>query len=260
MDLGLLFGILGTWALLVWALLSGGDVTYYVDYASLILVLGCTFTISFFVSPAGTMKNIIPVIKKAIFPERHSLEKIILDMVHYAEIARRNGILSLESVTKDIEDKFVVRGLQMAIDGTDPELIEQVLNNEVDNLAERHEANKGLFDAMGKYSPAFGMIGTLVGLVVMLKNMDDPSAIGPGMAVAILTTLYGAIIANCMALPMSDRLAKRSGEEVLAKTIIIKGILSIQSGDNPRVVEQKLRSYLPPSAREGEGVDESAAA
>ncbi len=249
MDLGLLFGILGTWALVFWALLSGGDLRYYVDYPSIILVIGGTSAIAFYVTPARSIKNLTSVLRRAFFPPKANIEKIITDMVHFAEVARRNGILSLESVTKDIEDDFIVRGLQMAIDGTDPELIDQVLTCEVDTVAERHEANKGLFDTMAKYAPAMGMIGTLVGLVVMLQNMEDPSKIGPGMAVAILTTLYGALIANCVAMPLADRLAKRSTEEVLAKTIIIKGILAIQSGDNPRVVEQKLRSYLPPSAR-----------
>lgn len=249
MDLGLLFGFLATWALVAWALVSGGNLNYYINWPSVILVVGCTVTVLFMSAPLQQVKMILKVLRKAMFPQRIALEKLIQDMVHYAELARRNGILSLESVTREIDDPFIVRGLQMAIDGTDPELIEQVLNSELDSLAERHENAKALFDIMGKYAPAFGMIGTLVGLVVMLMNMDDPKKIGPGMAVAILTTLYGALIANCFALPLADRLAKRSGEEMLAKTIIIKGIMAIQSGDNPRIVEQKLRSYLPPSLR-----------
>ena len=137
----------------------------------------------------------------------------------------------------------------MAVDGTDPELIEQVMTAELDNLTERHGVGKGMLDAMGKYAPAFGMIGTLVGLVIMLQNMDDPSKIGPGMAVALLTTMYGAIVANAFAGPLADRLARRSAEEVLIKTIIIKGVMSIQSGDNPRIVEQKLKTFLPPAQR-----------
>jgi chemotaxis protein MotA len=180
-------------------------------------------------------------------------------MVSYAEIARRDGILSLESTTKDIEDPFIVLGIQMAVDGTDPELIEQVLTNDLENLADRHDVGKALLETIGKYAPAFGMIGTLVGLVIMLSNMDDPAAIGPGMAVALLTTMYGAIIANAMSLPLADRLSRRSAEEVLYRTIIIKGVMSIQSGDNPRIVEQKLRTYLPPSERTEEEDDKDAA-
>ena len=138
----------------------------------------------------------------------------------------------------------------MVVDGTDPELIEQIMANELDTMSERHALGKALFDTIGRYAPAFGMIGTLIGLVVMLKNMDDPSAIGPGMAVALLTTLYGALLANLVVLPIADKLGRRSQEEMLAKHIILRGVMSIQSGDNPRTVEHKLRTFLPPSVRQ----------
>jgi len=252
MDLGILFGFMGTWALILWAMLAGGDINYFVNTPSLIMVVGGSATLTFFCFPMRTVKQIATYVKKGFFGTSLPIEKLIEDMVSYAEIARRDGILSLENVAKDIEDQFIVRGIQMAVDGTDPELIEQILNNELDNLVERHTMGRAVMDSLGKYAPALGMIGTLVGLVIMLQNMDDPSAIGPGMAVAILTTMYGAIIANAFALPMSDRLARRSAEEVLYKTIIIKGVMSIQSGDNPRIVEQKLRTFLPPSQRKSE--------
>ncbi|GAB4107998.1 MAG: motility protein A [Phycisphaeraceae bacterium] len=258
MDLGILFGFLGTWVLLAWALLGSGDVTMFIDNNSLILVCGMTATVIFYAFPAKNVKSLFSVIKRAVFYSSPSIPKLIEDMVSYAEIARRDGILSLENVTKDIDDPFIVRGIQMAVDGTDPELIEQVMTNDLENLADRHDAGKALLDTVGKYAPAFGMIGTLVGLVIMLKNMDDPSAIGPGMAVALLTTMYGAIIANALALPLADRLARRSAEEVLYRTIIIKGVMSIQSGDNPRIVEQKLRTYLPPKERTSEESKEAA--
>ena len=249
MDLGILFGFLGTWVLLVWALMAGGNIFAYVDVPSIILVLGASITVVFFCFPAGNVKRIISVGKKAFFHKNRPVEQLIADLVSYAEIARRDGILSLESAMADIDDPFVVRGIQMAVDGSDPELIESVLNSEVENTVERHEVGKALFDALGKYAPAFGMIGTLVGLVAMLADLSDPSQIGAGMAVALLTTLYGAVVANAVALPVADRLALRSSEEVLYKTIVIRGVMSIQSGDNPRVVEQKLRTYLPPSSQ-----------
>ena len=259
MDLGILFGFLGTWVLIMWALLSSGDIGMFVDPQSIILVIGASLTVIFFAFPARTVKTVVGVARRAFFHQSQSVERLIEDLVSYAEIARRDGILSLENTTKDIQDPFIVRGIQMAVDGTDPELIEQIMNNELDNLVERHEVGKSLFDALGKYAPAFGMIGTLVGLVIMLQNMDDPAKIGPGMAVAILTTMYGAIIANAIALPIADRLSRRSAEEVLYKTIIIKGVMAIQSGDNPRIVEQKLRTFLPPSARPAEEEDQEAA-
>lgn len=249
MDLGILFGFVGTWILIAWSLLASGDFLMFADAPSMILVVGASTTVVVYATPMRYVKQLFSIAKQGFFHSTDSVNKLIEDMVHYAEIARRDGILSLENTTKDIKDEFVVQGIQMAVDGTDPELIEQIMTNELDNLIERHEIGKGMFDCIGKYAPAFGMIGTLIGLVIMLKNMDDPAAIGPGMAIALLTTLYGAIIANAMALPMADRLARRSAEEVLMKTIVIKGVMAIQSGDNPRIVEQKLRTFIPPSER-----------
>jgi chemotaxis protein MotA len=248
MDLGTLFGLLGTWILIIWAMVMGGDIRLFVDVPSIIMVVGGSFTVIFFCFPVPYVKRLVKVASKAFSSEQRSAEKLIEDMVSYAEIARRDGILSLEGTAKEIKDPFIVRGIQMAVDGTDPELIEQIMTTELENLVERHDAGKAMFEALGKYAPAFGMIGTLIGLVIMLQNMDDPAKLGPGMAVALITTFYGALIANAFALPLADRLARRSGEEVLFKTIIIKGVMAIQSGDNPRVVEQKLRTFLPPSA------------
>ncbi len=257
MDLGTLIGLIGTWVLIIWAMLAGGSLIYFIDVPSIIMVIGGSITVILLCFPMNYVKGFGKVLKKGFFHKPSSLEKLIEDMVSYAEIARRDGILSLENATKEIDDDFIVSGIQMAVDGTDPELIEEIMDNDLDNLSERHATSKGMLDALGKYAPAFGMIGTLVGLVLMLQNMDDPSKIGPGMAVALLTTMYGAVIANAFALPLSDRLSRRSSEEVLRRTIIIRGVMAIQSGDNPRVVEQKLRTFLPPGQRK---VDEEEAA
>jgi chemotaxis protein MotA len=249
MDLGILFGLIGTWLLIIWALLLGGQIGIYIDIPSVVLVGGASVTIVFFCFPVANLKSLPKVVKKAFFTKKHDIEQLIEDMVSYAEIARRDGILSLENTIKDLDDPFIVSGIQMAVDGTDPELIEQIMINDLENVMERHEASKGILDGVGKYAPAMGMIGTLIGLVAMLSNLADPTAIGAGLAVALLTTLYGSVIANALALPMSDRLARRSSEEVLYKTVIIKGVMAIQSGDNPRIVEQKLRTFLPPAKR-----------
>lgn len=258
MDLGILFGFIGTWVLIFWALLAGGRIDIYFDVPSMILVAGTTITVLFFAFPMRNMKGMISVLRKAFSKDAMKIDQLIEELVSYAEIARRDGILSLENAAKDIEDPFIVRGIQMAVDGTDPELIEQVMSNELDSLVERHATGKALFDAVGKFAPAFGMIGTIVGLVAMLANMDDPSAIGAGMAVALITTLYGAVIANAIAIPIADRLAQRSNDEVLYKTVIIKGVMSIQSGDNPRSVEQKLRAFLSPAQRPDASMREAA--
>lgn len=258
MDLGTLFGFIGTWVLIIWAMLAGGKLVYFIDAPSLILVIGGSFSVLFFCFPISAMKGVMSVIKKGFFYQSQSIEKLIEDLVSYAEIARRDGILSLENTTKDIEDSFIVQGIQMAVDGTDPELIEQIMTNDLDNVIERHAEGKLILDSLGKFAPAYGMIGTLVGLVLMLQNMSDPASIGAGMAVAILTTMYGAIIANAFALPLAERLARRSAEEILYKTVIVKGVMAIQSGDNPRIVEQKLRIFLPPSLRKQEEAVEAA--
>ena len=148
-----------------------------------------------------------------------------------------------------MKDQFIVRGVKMAVDGTDPELIKEILDAELEALMERHAQGKQVLDALSKYAPAFGMIGTLLGLIAMLRNMDDPSAIGPGMALALITTLYGALLANVVFGPLADKLAARDNEEVLVKGMVISGVMAIQSGDNPRVVESKLMTFLSPSDR-----------
>jgi chemotaxis protein MotA len=258
MDLGIIFGLVGTWVLIIWALLMGGKIGMYLDVSSMVLVGGTTVTVVFLAFPIRNVKILFAVLRKAVFWKSGAIEQLIDDLVSYAEIARRGGILSLENTTKDIDDPFIVQGIQMAVDGTEPELIEAIMTSDLESQIERHEIGKGLLQAIGKYSPAFGMIGTLVGLVAMLADLSDPSSIGAGLAVALLTTMYGAIIANACALPLADRLGRRSGEEVLYKTIIIKGVMAIQSGDNPRIVEQKLRTFLPPSMRPANEKQEAA--
>lgn len=258
MDLGTIIGILMGFALIGWSIYAGGSMGAFIDVPAMIVVIGGATCATMVANPLPKLKGIVGVVRKAITQRAQSPQKLIDDLVSYAEVARRDGILSLESQCKQMDDPFIIRGVQMAVDGTDPELIEQIMTTELDNLIDRHEAGKALFDSIGKYAPAFGMIGTLIGLVAMLANMDDPSKIGSGMAVALLTTLYGAIFANVVALPIADKLEKRSNEEVLLKTIIIKGVMSIQSGDNPRVVEQKLKTFLPPSQRDEQDQDEAA--
>jgi chemotaxis protein MotA len=260
MDLATIIGIVMGFALITFSIIAGGSAPAYVDAGSVAIVIGGAVSATMISYPLVKLKGIVGVTRKAMIHKPQSVEKLIRDLVSYAEVARRDGILSLESMTKDIDDPFIVRGIQMAVDGTDPELIEQIMLTELENLVERHEEGKGIFDALGRYAPAFGMIGTLIGLVAMLSNMEDPSSIGSGMAIALLTTLYGAIIANLVFLPIADKLGRRNTEELLMKTIVVKGVMAIQSGDNPRIVEQKLRTFLPPSARAKEGEEELDAA
>lgn len=259
MDVATLSGLIVGIGLIVWAMASRVSLDTFVDIPSVAIVLGGSMATALISFPLRDVMGVVRVVKNAFFTRATDPRKLIAELVSYAEKARRDGILSLEDLTRQMDDEFIVRGIQMVVDGTDPELIEQILIGELDSMAERHASGKAIFDAVGRYAPAFGMIGTLIGLIVMLKNMDDPSAIGPGMAVALLTTLYGALIANLVALPIADKLARRSQEELLLKTIIVRGIMSIQSGDNPRIVEHKLRTFLPPSVRQEQGREAAAA-
>ena len=252
MDLATIVGLVLGFVLILVAILLGGSPQAYLDIPSMMIVIGGgTAAVLTSFPLAGVLKG-PTVLLKAIKAPAGNPGDLITQMVGFAEIARRDGILALEGMTDEMKDPLLVVGIKMAVDGTDPELIEQILEADVENMLTRHSKGKGLFDAFGRFAPAFGMIGTLIGLVAMLANMSDPSAIGAGMAAALLTTLYGAIIANCIFLPIADKLALRSDHELLTKSIIIKGVMSIQSGDNPRVVEQKLKTFLPPSAREAE--------
>lgn len=252
MDIATIVGLLLGSGLVAWAIISGaGDKAgAFFDPASITIVIGGSIGSAFISFPLKNLTGVIGVLKKAFFTKPQDPKKLIIDIVKYAEIARRDGILALEGVTKEIDDEFLITGVQMAVDGTDPELIEQILTNELQTIADRHAQGKALFDIIAKYAPAFGMIGTLIGLVIMLQNMDDPSKIGPGMAIALLTTLYGSMVANMFAAPIADKLATRSAEEIFTKTIVIRGVMSIQSGDNPRTVEQKLKTFLKPSMRD----------
>ncbi len=259
MDIATLIGLVTGVSLVLWAIMSKANLLTFVDGASFAIVGGGSVAAVLMCYPLKNVLGLASVLKKTVFTKPQDPNTLITDLVRYAEVARRDGILALENVVAEISDPFIVGGIQMAVDGTDPTLVEQMLISELDSLSDRHADGKGLLESLGKYAPAFGMIGTLVGLVIMLGGMDDPSSIGPAMAVALLTTLYGSMIANMFALPLADKLGVRSQEELLLKSIVIRGIMAIQAGDNPRIVEQKLKTFLPHRLR-GPGEEDKAAA
>lgn len=245
MDFGTIIGLVAGAVLLFASILMASDLNAFIDYPSILMVGGgsiCAAMISF---PVQHLFSVAKITKKCFFTKARDPKQLIGEMVKYAEIARRDGILALDNITGKIDDPFIVQGIQMAVDGTDSDLIEAILMSDLEAVEARHADGKALFDNIGKFAPAFGMIGTLVGLVIMLKNMADPASIGPSMAIAILTTLYGAVISNMVALPLAEKLGRRSKEEILLKMIVIKGVMAIQAGDNPRIVDQKLKTFLP---------------
>lgn len=259
LDIGTVIGLAVAIISVGLAVVLGGDPLALINIPSLVVVVGGASGAVIAAMPLSRITKAHEVIMKSIFNSTSNIEDVIRDLVKFAEIARREGILSLENHLGDMKEDFVVRGIKMAVDGTDPELIRVIMETELEGIMDRHIGGKMILDQFGKYAPAFGMIGTLLGLIFMLGSMEDPSAIGPSMAVALITTLYGAIIANAFAGPVADKLYNSDQQEVLLKTVIIAGVMAIQSGDNPRVVESKLLTYLPPKARESFG-DEAEAA
>ncbi len=221
----------------------------FTSYESMAIVAGGTLASLLVSFPAKRVLGVVKVVAKVFFHQQRSPLDLIDQMVKYAEIARRDGILALENVKNQIEDDFLQRGIMLAVDGTDPEFIEDIMATELAKLEERHQTGKRILDILTKYAPAWGMIGTLIGLILMLASLTDPSAIGPNMAIALITTLYGALLANFVFGPIGDKLAQRSMEELTLKEITMRGVISIQTGDNPRIVRQKLRIFLPPSVR-----------
>ncbi len=259
MDIATIVGLIVGVALMLWAIMGKSDLSAFADGGSVAIVLGGSFCAALISFPIQNLVGVAKVVKNCFFSKARSPKDLITEMVGYAEVARRDGILALENVSGDIQDPFLLSGIQMAVDGTDPDLIESIMLSDLESVEARHAEGKALFDNIGKFAPAFGMIGTLIGLVIMLQNMDDPSKIGPAMAIALLTTMYGALLANLVALPLAEKLGLRSRQETMLKMVVIKGVMSIQSGDNPRIVEQKLKTFLPNRLRETEDAGSKAA-
>ncbi|ABA88421.1 flagellar basal body stator protein MotA [Syntrophotalea carbinolica DSM 2380] len=250
MDFSTIAGIAAAFLLMILAISSGGGITLFIDPPSAMIVIGGTIGTTLVHYTFKDMMGTVAIIKKAFFAQRFSSTDRIAQIIDYAGKARKEGILSLQSVTKEVDDPFFLKGLQMAVDGQEPDKLKEMLDSEIEYLEERHDRGSEIMVAMGTYAPAMGMIGTLIGLVQMLQTMNDPSSIGPAMAVALLTTFYGAVIANIICMPMSGKLKNRSSDEVLDKTLIAEGMRSILEGENPRVLEHRLHAFVAPKDRQ----------
>jgi chemotaxis protein MotA len=246
MDIATIIGIVSALTLL---LLAMGDPMSFVDIPSVLIVVGGTVAATLISNPLADVVGLVGVYKNAIKNSASLPTELIEKIVGFAETARREGILALEAAVEEADDVFLSQGVRLAVDGTEPDLIMDILETELQFIEERHKGGQDMIYRAGDTAPAFGMIGTLIGLIIMLKNMDDPAAIGPGMAMALLTTLYGAIIAQVFFLPICAKLKTYSQKELLGKRMIIEGIMAIQSGDNPRIVQHKLSVFLAPGMR-----------
>lgn len=243
MDLATLIGFVFGIGIVLAAILTGSELTAFVNGPSLMVVIGGTIAATLIRFPMKTFLKSFKVALNAFRTRLADPADIIKRTVELAAVVRREGLLALEN--EKVDDPFLEKGLRLCIDGVEPEFVRKVLERELDQTVERHQAGQKVFKAIGDAAPAMGMVGTLIGLVVLLRNMDDPKAIGPAMAIAILTTLYGSLIANLGALPIADKLEVRTNEEILNKTLVIEGVAAIQEGRNPRVMEELLRSHLP---------------
>ena len=249
MDLATLGGLALTVGLIVAAILMGSSLIIFVDVPSLAIVVGGTIGVLFVGFPGGAVISAMKAGKAAVMNKAPSTQDAIKLLSELSNRARREGLLSLESAAQETQDDFMKRGLLMVVDGHEASAIEEVLFEELDKIEGRHKLAAAVWEAIGAYGPAMGMIGTLVGLVQMLQQMDDPNAIGPAMAVALLTTFYGSLLANLVGIPIANKLKQRSAEELAAKGVVAQGLLSILNGENPRFMVDRLNASLAPGDR-----------
>jgi len=257
MDLATLLGMVGAIGIVLAAILTGGSGLVFVNVPSILIVLGGTFMVVMIKFSLSHFFGAFKVAARAFIFKLENPEELISQIVKLSNMARKEGMLALEN--EEIDNETLQQGVQMLVDGNDHGVIQAVLHKDLQQTVDRHSWGAKVFSATGDVAPAMGMIGTLIGLVQMLSAMDDPKAIGPAMAVALLTTLYGAMLANMVALPIADKLTLRKSEEGRIKAMCIDGVLAIQEGQNPRIVESMLKAYLDPKKR-AEGGDESAEA
>ena len=243
-------GIITGLALVAGAIVSRGSVSIFFDLPSFTITMGGSFSALLIRFQVDHLKMVIQVTKNAFFTEVSSIGEVSSEFVRLCQKARKEGLLSLEDDIEDMEDPFIGKGLQMVVDGLDGDMIRDIMHIELDSLETRHKLGQEMFKFWGALAPSFGMIGTLIGLIFMLVSLDDPSALGPGMAVALLTTFYGALMANLIFIPIAGKLGMRSEAEIAVKEAAIEGVLSIQSGMNPRILQEKLKAFMSPRERE----------
>ncbi|MGE5507372.1 MAG: motility protein A [Chitinophagales bacterium] len=249
MDLASIIGVVGGAVLLLWAMSLGSPLSAFWDFPSILITYGGTVAAMFLQFPLSAIKETPKILAKVFVTKQQNPREVIDLMVALSQKARREGLLALEDEAQGLDDEFLKKGIQLVVDGTDPELVRNILEVELTFLEERHNSGAGVLTFWATTAPGFGMIGTLIGLIQMLGNLNDPSALGPGMATALITTFYGAFAANWLCNPMAAKLKSRSSEEILLKEVMIEGILSIQAGENPRIVEEKLKAFLAPAER-----------
>ena len=252
MDIATIGGLaIGFFVLIVGIIVAGGvgGLFQFISISSVFITIGGSFAAVMVSNTLARTLGLMKVAMNAIRLRPMEMGRVISMIVTFSEKARREGLLALEDDLDELEDDFLRKGIQLVVDGTDPEIIRNIMETELNNMQSRHQQGIKIFEDWGALAPAFGMIGTLIGLIIMLANIEDKSAIGPGMSTALITTLYGAILANLVFIPIANKLLYADSQETLLREIMIEGTLSIQSGDNPRIVKEKLVSFLTPEVR-----------
>lgn len=254
LDLASILGLVLCAAIVVFGILYGQTgievLGNFYDPPSILITFGGAFCCMLIMAPNlktfwNYIKSFALILKVHVSNEEESISQII----SLSNVARKEGLLALEEAANNIDDEFLKKGILLIVDGTDPELVRSILETELNCVEDRHGEIIGFWDSLGAMGPAWGMIGTLIGLVNMLKVMDDPKAIGPAMAVALITTFYGSVLANWICIPVVTKLKAKNSNEIMIKELMVEGLLSIQAGENPRVIEEKLKSFLSPTRR-----------
>lgn len=258
MDIASILGLVICFAMVILGVATSGGLgalPSYFDLPSIAITFGGAFSA---VLAANSLQSFVSGLKSfalILKVPTNNTSEMIKNIIDLSNVARKEGLLSLEEAAGDLQDEFLKKGILLIVDGTDPELVRAIMETELVSMDSRHKARIGFWDNVAGMGPAWGMIGTLVGLVNMLQNMEDASSIGPNMATALITTLYGSLLANWVCAPVSNKLKAQNDMEMMQKEIMIEGLLSIQAGENPRVIEEKLKSFISPTERGAQGDD-----
>lgn len=247
-PIGLVFGVF----MIIYGIVNSGGISgfiSFVDPPSIIIVFGGIISGLLVSFPLRDIKHSFTVVKQVFMQKDQKLSELIEIFIRLSEKARREGLLSLEAEIEKVDDPFIKKGVLLAVDGLEPDSINDIMNAEISAMEERHRKGRSILERAGEYAPSWGMIGTLIGLVLMLNNLNDPSSLGPNMAIALLTTLYGSLLANMVFIPMAAKLENKTEQEVFYKQIIIEGVIGVQSGQNPKILEEKLSAFMSTTER-----------
>ena len=261
MDIASIIGLVVAIILIIISICLGdagvAGILAFIDPASAMITFGGSFAVCLIMSSSikeyiSNLKSIGLIMK----PVKSNEEEIIKQIIDLSNVARKEGLLALEETANEFEDEFIKKGVLLIVDGTDPEFVRSILETELTCIGERHKNTISFWESLGSMGPAWGMIGTLIGLINMLGNLSDMASVGPNMAIALLTTLYGSMLANWICIPVSTKLKANDGLEIMTKEIVVEGLLSIQAGENPRIIEEKLKSFISPERRKNMGEKE----